>query len=256
MKSKAPRGEKLKAAAVGGFLGAVVCSPPYLLGRIGLLMVGSNTFFFLGVLLLAVGLVLEAGATTTVKAVKMSAKLVAGEAGRSAPGPRQPCLRAGRMGSALDDPTQSPEASAPPEDAAEPESTGGRGARSSLRVPGMLLRLALYDPAHIPERLTIYSVDKQADAARSWAQRVREAEPTTPAAVLADAQRRRTISTARIDGAVAGTPFFIALVPAYIAFLRQEVRYHLRVAALYGEDPADPRDRRGLPRPARRPQGP
>ena len=47
-------------------------------------------------------------------------------------------------------------------------------------------------------------------------------------------------STARIDGAVAGTPFFIALVPAYIAFLRQEVRFHLRVAALYGKDPADP----------------
>jgi len=59
--------------------------------------------------------------------------------------------------------------------------------------------------------------------------------------VLAHGQRRRTISTARIDGAVAGTPFFIALVPAYIAFLRQEVRFHLRVAALYGHDPADPR---------------
>ena len=61
-----------------------------------------------------------------------------------------------------------------------------------------------------------------------------------PLAVLADSQRRRTVSTARIDGAVAGTPFFIALVPAYIAFLRQEVRFHLRVAALYGNDPADP----------------
>jgi hypothetical protein len=99
----------------------------------------------------------------------------------------------------------------------------------------------LYDPAHIPERLTIYSVDKQADRAREWAQRARAAEPDTPLALLADTQRRRTVSTARIDGAVAGTPFFIALVPAYIAFLRQEVRFHLRVAALYGEDPADPR---------------
>src|SRR5512140_1835737 len=113
--------------------------------------------------------------------------------------------------------------------------------RNSLRVPGALVRLALYDPTHIPERLTIYSVDKQAEQARSWAERVREAEPETPVAALADRQRRRTVSTARINGAVAGTPFFIALVPAYIAFLRQEVRFHLRVAALYGEDPADPR---------------
>jgi len=77
LKSTAPRGDKLKAAAVGGFLGAVVCSPPYVLGRVGLLMLGSKTLFFLGVVLLAVGLVLEAGATTTVKAIKMSAKLVA-----------------------------------------------------------------------------------------------------------------------------------------------------------------------------------
>ena len=113
-------------------------------------------------------------------------------------------------------------------------------ARHSLRVPGALVRLALYDPGHLPERLTIYSVDKHADGARSWAQLAREAAPDTPVAVLADAQRRRTVSTARVDGAVAGTPFLIALVPAYIAFLRQEVRFHLRVAALYGKDPADP----------------
>ena len=74
---------------------------------------------------------------------------------------------------------------------------------------------------------------------RAWAQQARDAAPNTSPSALADGQRRRTISTARIDGAVAGTPFFIALVPAYIAFLRQEVRFHLRVAALYGHDPAD-----------------
>ena len=32
--------DKLAAAAVGGAIGAVVCTPPYLLGRIGLLMLG------------------------------------------------------------------------------------------------------------------------------------------------------------------------------------------------------------------------
>jgi hypothetical protein len=103
----------------------------------------------------------------------------------------------------------------------------------------VLVRLASRDPPHIPERLTIYEVDRQADGA--WARRARDAAPDRSPAVLADGQRRRTISTARIDGAVAGTPFFIALVPAYIAFLRQEVRFHLRVAALYGHDPADSR---------------
>ena len=136
--------------------------------------------------------------------------------------------------------TGDPEPHAADDDSFEPSRSRWARARNSLRVPGVLLRLALYDPKHIPERLTIYSVDKQADTARSWAQHARAAEPDTPVAVLADTQRRHTVSTARIDGAVAGTPFFIALVPAYIAFLRQEVRFHLRVVALYGLDPADP----------------
>ena len=77
MKTAVARGDKLKATAVGGILGAVVCSPPYPLGRIGFLMLGSRTLFFLGVVLLSLGLVLEAGATSAVKVVKMSAKLVA-----------------------------------------------------------------------------------------------------------------------------------------------------------------------------------
>jgi hypothetical protein len=42
-------------------------------------MLGSRSLFFLGVVLLCVGLVLEACATSAVKAIKMSAKLVAGQ---------------------------------------------------------------------------------------------------------------------------------------------------------------------------------
>ncbi|HYA67218.1 MAG TPA: hypothetical protein VED63_00660, partial [Acidimicrobiales bacterium] len=72
------RGDKLKASAVGGALGAVVCSPPYALGRVGLILLGSRTFFALGIVLVSVGVVLQAGATSAVKTIKMSAKLVAG----------------------------------------------------------------------------------------------------------------------------------------------------------------------------------
>jgi hypothetical protein len=112
--------------------------------------------------------------------------------------------------------------------------------RRSLRVPGALMRLLARDPQHIAERLTIYAVDRRADGAQKWAGRMRDAEPAESRAGIVDVQRRRTVSTARIDGAVAGTPFFIALVPAYLAFLQQEVRFHLRVAALYGHDLTDP----------------
>lgn len=77
-----PRGsrrDKLAATAVGGALGALICTPPYLLGRIGVLLLGSNVLFVLGIVFLVVGLALQAGATGAVKAIKMSAKLAAGD---------------------------------------------------------------------------------------------------------------------------------------------------------------------------------
>jgi hypothetical protein len=63
---------------VGSTIGAVICTPPYILGRVGLLMLESKVLFPLGVIFFAVGLTLEAGATGAVKAVRMSAKLVSG----------------------------------------------------------------------------------------------------------------------------------------------------------------------------------
>lgn len=77
------RRDKLAAAAIGGTIGALVCTPAYVVGRIGILLLGSNTFFALGVILLVVGLALQAGASGAVKAIKMSAKLAAGEQVRS-----------------------------------------------------------------------------------------------------------------------------------------------------------------------------
>jgi hypothetical protein len=73
------RRDKLTASAVGGVLGALICTPPYVIGRIGILLLGSGgVVFAIGVVLLAVGLTLQAGATGAVKAIKMSAKLAAG----------------------------------------------------------------------------------------------------------------------------------------------------------------------------------
>jgi putative flippase GtrA len=73
------RRDKLAATLISGTIGALVCTPPYVIGRIGILLLGSNNVLFaLGVVLLALGLTLQAGATGAVKAIKMSAKLAAG----------------------------------------------------------------------------------------------------------------------------------------------------------------------------------
>ena len=69
------RRDRLSASVVGSVLGAVVSTPAYLLGRIGLLMLGSPFLRFPGVLIFVIGFTLQAGATSAVKAVKMGAKL-------------------------------------------------------------------------------------------------------------------------------------------------------------------------------------
>jgi hypothetical protein len=78
VKTISSRRDKLTATAVGGAIGAVVCTPPYVLGRMGLLMLGSHILLIPGIIVFAVGLTLQAGATSAVKAVKMSAKLLPG----------------------------------------------------------------------------------------------------------------------------------------------------------------------------------
>jgi hypothetical protein len=76
IKQTGSRRDKLAATAVGGAVGAVVCSPPYLLGRLGILMLGWGGLFWLGVIFIVIGAAFQTGATSAVKAVKFSAKLV------------------------------------------------------------------------------------------------------------------------------------------------------------------------------------
>jgi hypothetical protein len=86
--------DKLAATAIAGTVGAIVCSPAYVIGRIGILLLGSSTFFPLAVFLLVVGFALMAGATGAVKAIKMSAKLAAGQAAAAeAAKPPEPAAR-------------------------------------------------------------------------------------------------------------------------------------------------------------------
>lgn len=75
IKSSQSRRDKLVTSAVGGAIGATVCGPPYLLGRLGLLMLGSFPLLIPGIFVFATGITLQAGATGAVRAIKMSAKL-------------------------------------------------------------------------------------------------------------------------------------------------------------------------------------
>ena len=101
-----------------------------------------------------------------------------------------------------------------------------------------MTRIAWRDPENISERLTLYAAQRLSGPARDWADGIREARTDTPLATIAEEVRSTSAGVARVDGAVAGTPFFIALVPGYAAYLLQEARMVLRIAALYWRDPA------------------
>lgn len=78
------RRDRLSASVVGSVLGAVVSTPAYVIGRVGLLMIGSPFLRLPGILLFVVGFTLQAGATSAVKAVKMGARLGRRDAARAA----------------------------------------------------------------------------------------------------------------------------------------------------------------------------
>ena len=124
-------------------------------------------------------------------------------------------------------------------DATETPRSGHGRIRRTLSGWRALARIAYRDPEHVAERLALYGAGNMGEASLAWAHSVRDARPDVPRAVIAEEQRIQAAHVARIDGAVSGTPFLIALIPGYLAYLREEGRMVLRTAALYGRDPRE-----------------
>src|SRR3954468_10433274 len=99
-----------------------------------------------------------------------------------------------------------------------------------------LVRLVYRDPEHVAERLTLYAAESLGPQSREWAERVRAEEPDASRAQGSARLQLQSVRVARVDGAIAGTPFLVALVPGYVSYLWQEARMTLRIAALYGRD--------------------
>jgi hypothetical protein len=106
--------------------------------------------------------------------------------------------------------------------------------------PRGLLSALRGDPGHAPERLVLLAVGALGEPAKAFVERERKAHPGASTAALSDRVRERTVKVARIDGAVAGSPLLIVLVPAFAAMLWEQARMALRIAALQGRDTSDP----------------
>jgi hypothetical protein len=100
-----------------------------------------------------------------------------------------------------------------------------------------LIRRLRADPDHAPETFVLFALDHLGEGAREYAERARREDPPRDPAELSVEVHQRAVQVARIDGAISGCPFFIALVPAYVAMLWEQARMALRIAALYGNEP-------------------
>lgn len=107
-------------------------------------------------------------------------------------------------------------------------------------MPKEVWRIIRRDPVHLPERLVMLAQDRLAQTTWDWGratlERDREAAPADIIAGISPQLER----FARINGALAGTPFLIALVPAYVSVLWQEARMVMGIAALNGRNPTEP----------------
>lgn len=125
----------------------------------------------------------------------------------------------------------------PPKPKEDIDAAGRRGVRVVTDVPRQMVRVAWRDPENICERLTLQAVHRLAEPSLEWAQATRAEHPDGDLQESVTALGTQSARIARLQGIVAGTPFYLALIPGYMNYLWQEARMTLRLAALYGHDP-------------------
>jgi len=114
------------------------------------------------------------------------------------------------------------------------------GDDGATEVPRGLLRTLWSHPNTALERLMLTAVARLGGPSWRFAEHARQVHPAATPDQLTAGVQTQAVRLARIDGAIAGCPFLIALVPAYVAVLWEQARMALRIAALNHRDPQDP----------------
>ena len=107
-------------------------------------------------------------------------------------------------------------------------------------LPRKLVRAIWRDPDHFSEHLVLIAQQQLADGAVAWATRARARDPLATPGELASELQTAAVRFARTNGALAGTPFLTALVPAYMSVMWEQAQMTMKIAALNGRDPHEP----------------
>jgi len=115
----------------------------------------------------------------------------------------------------------------------------GTSAATRGELPRRLIRAVWRDPYHFAEHLVLIAQEQLGDATIAWAAGARACNPDASPEQLAHELRSSAVGFARTNGALAGTPSLIALVPAYMSVLWEQARMTMKIAALNGRDPRE-----------------
>jgi hypothetical protein len=115
------------------------------------------------------------------------------------------------------------------------------GGQPDAGLARMLLRIVLNDPGHLPENLAGFSLKMLAPGVPAYVARMREENPDADSVALEHVIARRGLREASGEGGFVGGPFIVFIPVAFVAALLAQIKMLLRMAAVSGRDPCDPR---------------
>jgi hypothetical protein len=96
------------------------------------------------------------------------------------------------------------------------------------------------DPGQFFELATLYALPQLSPEVIRWSETWPLRHPGETPLQLALRANREAIRTAAFGGALIGSSFYVGIIPATAMIYFDQLVTILRVAAIYGHDPADP----------------
>ncbi len=96
------------------------------------------------------------------------------------------------------------------------------------------------DPGHAPELCVLHALPQLSPQVTRWWSTRAFGGAVDQRELLARRVLRRSTHIARRGGAITGSSFYVAMVPAMVMIYCEQLVALLRVAAIYGRDPGDP----------------
>jgi hypothetical protein len=112
--------------------------------------------------------------------------------------------------------------------------------RDEKARPAAMWRALRLDPRRAAEVSVLYTLPQLMPHVEHWRRTIVARHPTEPADKMARRVLRRSTSVARRGGLIAGSSFYVGMLPAMAMIYFEQLTVVLRLAAVFGRDPTEP----------------